>query len=142
MDHRPSISLRGRLLLAAIGLAAGGALATARTLAPDPRGYGTHEQLGWAPCWFHSWTGRACPTCGMTTAWAFAVRGRLTEALGANAAGTAACGLAVLAGPWLLASGAMGRWIVVRPTPRLLVWVGTAALAITLVDWARRLVAN
>lgn len=142
MDHRPSISPRGRLLLAAIGLAAGGALATARTLAPDSRGYGTHEQLGWAPCWFQTWTGRPCPTCGMTTAWAYAVRGEATKAVAANAAGAAACGVALLTTPWLLVSAAAGRWIVVQPTARVVLWIGTAALAITLLDWARRLVAN
>jgi Protein of unknown function (DUF2752) len=142
MDQRPQISPRGRLLLAAIGLAVGGALATARTLTPDARGYGTHEQLGWAPCWFRTWTGRPCPTCGMTTAWAYATSGRLTEALAANAAGTAACGLAVLAAPWLLAAAVAGRWLAVRPTPRLVLWVGTTILTLTLLDWARRLVAN
>ncbi len=142
MDQRPVIPPRGRLLLAAIGLAVGGALTTARTLTPDPRGYGTHEQLGWARCWFRTWTGRPCPTCGMTTAWAYAVRGRVTEAIAANAAGAAACGLAVLATPWLLASAALGRWFGMRPTPQLVLWIGTAALAIILLDWARRLIIN
>ncbi len=142
MDQRPSISPRGRLLLAAIGLAMCGALATARTLTPDERCYGTHEQLGWAKCWFRAWTGRPCPTCGMTTAWAHAVRFQMREAIAANAAGAIACGLAVAAAPWLLASAAAGRWLAVEPTPRVVLWIGTAGLALVLVDWARRLISN
>ena len=35
---------------------------------PDPRGYGTHELLGMAPCSWPSGGGVPCPTCGVTTA--------------------------------------------------------------------------
>jgi hypothetical protein len=38
-------------------------------LQPDPRGVGTHEQLGMAPCgWAQGPEGIPCPTCGVTTA--------------------------------------------------------------------------
>ena len=38
-------------------------------LEPDPRGIGTHEQLGMAPCgWAQGPNGVPCPTCGVTTA--------------------------------------------------------------------------
>jgi hypothetical protein len=136
------MSPRKRLLLAAIGLAACTALATARTLTPDQRGYGTHEQLGWAPCWFRRVVGRPCPSCGMTTAWAHAVRGELGAALRANAGGAIACGLALIAAPWLLASAAIDRWLLVEPTTRLVLWIGTILVALTLLDWLRRLVAT
>jgi hypothetical protein len=42
----------------------------AASLTPDPRGHGTHEKLGLAPCGFRWATGYPCPTCGMTTAFA------------------------------------------------------------------------
>jgi hypothetical protein len=34
---------------------------------PDPRGFGTHEQLGLAPCRSMEWLGFPCPGCGVTT---------------------------------------------------------------------------
>lgn len=61
----------------------GGALASALAvvaigawITPDPRGYGTHEQLGLAPCHFLAWTGIPCPGCGVTTSVALAMHGR------------------------------------------------------------------
>lgn len=35
---------------------------------PDPRGHGTHEQLGLDPCSWPLIYGVPCPTCGVTTA--------------------------------------------------------------------------
>src|SRR5262245_9921000 len=44
-------------------------------LHPDPRGLGTHEQLFLPPCWFHWLTGIPCPSCGLTTSFAFLAKG-------------------------------------------------------------------
>jgi hypothetical protein len=125
--------------LAAAGLAAFALLITARTLTPDSRGYGTHEQLGLAPCGFARLTGLKCPTCGATTAWAHAVRGELPAALAANVGGTVLCGLAMIGAPWALASAAARRWLIGRPTAKGLLILGSAWLAVTLLDWAQRL---
>jgi hypothetical protein len=133
------LSRRGRILLAAIGLGAVSLLFTARRLTPDPRGYGTHEQLGLAPCGFARMTGMACPTCGTTTAWSHTLRGYVPAALSANAGGTVLCGLAIVAAPWALASAAAGRSLLGRPTAKGLLIVGSAWLAVTLLDWAQRL---
>jgi hypothetical protein len=51
-------------------------LAAGIHIKPDPRGHGTHEQLGFAPCGFYLMTGYPCPTCGATTAFAWMVHGR------------------------------------------------------------------
>lgn len=57
----------GALLgLAAIGLA----------LTPDPRGFGTHEQLGFQPCLPVRLWNVPCPGCGVTTAVALAFHGQ------------------------------------------------------------------
>jgi hypothetical protein len=79
-----------------------GLLAVAQKLEPDPRGFGTHTQLGLGPCAFLTVTGRLCPTCGMTTAFAWFIRGRVDRSWQANPAG---CVYALLTVPfiaWLL----------------------------------------
>jgi hypothetical protein len=49
-------------------------LSLAAYLKPDPKGYGTHRQLGLGVCGSLVSTGLPCPTCGMTTAFAHTVR--------------------------------------------------------------------
>ena len=71
-------------------------LVTAAQLVPDPSGAGTHLQLGGAPCTVVLITGRPCPTCGMTTAFAHAVRGRLISAFHAQPMGLLLAGAAAL----------------------------------------------
>ena len=62
-------------------------LALAARLEPDPRGLGTHVQLGLPPCGFHALTGLPCPGCGLTTAFAHGIRGQWVEAASANPLG-------------------------------------------------------
>jgi hypothetical protein len=133
---------RGRLLLAACGVAAVALLATARGLNPDPRGIGTHEQLGLSACGFASLTGWRCPTCGMTTSWSHAARGNVRSALAASGGGTVLLAVTLLAVPWALASAIAGRWLGGRPTARVLLVIGGAWLAVTVLDWVRRLVTS
>ncbi len=64
-------------------------------LTPDPSGTGTHRQLGYPTCLIHALTGYPCPTCGMTTAMAHAVRGQWARAFHAQPMG------------WLVALAAM-----------------------------------
>jgi hypothetical protein len=132
-----SLTPLGRVLLAASALATFALMATARSLEPDPRGFGTNEQLGLARCWFTATTGWPCPTCGMTTAWAHGTRGDLAAACSANLGGALLLPIAGLAAAWGLASAAIGRTLG-SSMPRLFLWMGTAWLAITVLDWARR----
>jgi len=69
-------------------------LVIAQWLHPDPRGYGTHEQLGLPPCGFKLVTGLNCPGCGGTTAFVLAAHGHVWKALRCHIVGTT---LAVLA---------------------------------------------
>jgi len=51
--------------IALVALAA--ALVLGLCVDPDPRGFGTHEQLGLAPCRTMEVIGIPCPGCGVTT---------------------------------------------------------------------------
>ena len=71
----------------ALALLALAAIVLARLLDPDPRGFGTHTQLGLPPCGFAQLTGLGCPSCGLTTSFAHMARGQLTLALRAHGLG-------------------------------------------------------
>lgn len=132
---------RARFALAVLALGAVLLVGVARTVEPDPRGFGTHEQLGLSGCAFRRLTGWRCPTCGMTTALAWAVRGRWDRACGANPAGLVFLfGLAVLV-PWLWASAIRGRpaWGARSLGGPFLVLVA-ATVAVALAAWIVRLV--
>jgi len=62
-------------------------LAVAAWLEPSGDGAGTHTQLGLPPCGWASRLGRPCPTCGMTTAFAYVADGDLVHAFVAQPAG-------------------------------------------------------
>jgi hypothetical protein len=59
-------------------------LAIAAWLKPAAIGYGTHMQLGLPPCNFLRLTHLPCPTCGMTTCFAWAIRLQFRKAFFAN----------------------------------------------------------
>jgi len=74
-----------RWIHAAIAAAFGGVLLAAAVLEPADRGYGTHTRLGLPGCLVCRLTGReACPSCGLTTAFCHAVRGRPAAAYRCN----------------------------------------------------------
>ena len=108
-------------------------LVLARVLPPDPRGFGTHEQLGLPPCGFVQLTGFGCPSCGLTTAFAYMARGLLTSAFAAHALGPPLFALTCGAVPLGLFAGAW-RWPISATLRRLrahalAVIIATAALA-------------
>ena len=115
-----------------------GVLGLARWLRPDERGYGTHEQLGLPPCAFRLITGVPCPSCGMTTSFAYVVRGRLLAAVLVNPGG---CLLAIgSAGliPWCLASAVVGRTIGIRSPERATIVTVLIVIGLSAVAWAIR----
>jgi len=131
--------------IARVGLAVGSivliaVLAAAASVEPDARGYGTHRRFGLPPCSFRALTGRPCPTCGMTTAWAYLVRGQAVRAVLANAGG-AILGLgAATAAVWMAVSALAGTWWIGRPEPE---YIGTASIiigGIILLQWSIRLI--
>jgi len=97
-------SLLGRAQRRIIGLivllACLAPLVAAASVVPDASGYGTHRQLGMPACGFLLATGGPCPTCGMTTSFAHAVRGNLLRAAFVQPGGLLLCLLAAC-GVWI-----------------------------------------
>ncbi len=88
----------------------------ALSLDPDPRGFGTHQQLGLPPCTFRLLFGFPCPGCGMTTCFAHFVRGQFGDSVRANPAGAILATVSALLIPWSLWSLYRGRlWMVSDP---------------------------
>lgn len=58
-----------------------GLLVTAATLPPSPAGVGSHQRLGLKQCQFLQTSGLPCPSCGMTTSFAWFVRGNFLASL-------------------------------------------------------------
>jgi hypothetical protein len=99
----------GRLVALAAALACLAVLLTAAYATPSPTGVGTHSSsLHMQPCQFLERTHLPCPGCGMTTSFAWFVRGNLLAAvyvqpMGAMLAALAGC--AVWAGLYVAVTG-------------------------------------
>ena len=135
----PPLRLVERLLVTFVGSVLVALLVTAACLTPNPRGMGTHRQLGLPSCTFVQWFGIRCPSCGMTTSWAHLVRGHVASAFRANAGGTLLALVALVCGPWLLVSGLRGRWVLGPPREMAILAAGLVIVAVTLFDWTLRL---
>jgi hypothetical protein len=125
------------MVLLALGLAV--VFGVARWLEPSPRGFGTHTQLGLPPCHFLWVTGRPCPTCGMTTSFAWFVRGRLDRSWQANPVGVLLAPACLALIPWLLLGAARGKPLGVRSLEPPLIGLVVAAVALSLLSWTVRL---
>jgi hypothetical protein len=80
-------SWRTRLVAMAVLGACIAIWCAAAYLKPAVAGIGTHQQLGMAPCSLITMTGYPCPTCGMTTAFAWAIRGKFLASFAAQPVG-------------------------------------------------------
>lgn len=114
--------------------------AVASRLEPMTSGIGTHEQLGLPPCGMAVLWGVPCPTCGMTTAFAYAARGRWASSFHAQPAGLAvAVGIAGIAAIAMrtLATGRTHRvnWYRLAPAR-----VGIGVVSVLLAGWAYKII--
>jgi hypothetical protein len=126
---------------AALGLALAllGVLVTAWRLDPDPRGHGSHQQLGLPPCGFLVAFGRPCMTCGMTTSFALATDLRPVDAFRTQPMGALAC-LLTAAAFWgalhVAATGSRLASVAGRLLNGRTLWV---LLGLTLAAWGYKL---
>lgn len=77
-----------RMIALAVSLACLAVLITAVMISPDPGGTSTHLKLGLAECQFLRTSNLPCPSCGMTTSFAWFVRGNLPASLYVQPMGT------------------------------------------------------
>lgn len=84
-------------------------LVLGRFLSPDPRGWGTHEQLGFQACLPMSLWNIPCPGCGVTTAIALAAHGQPLAGLRAQPFGLVVLAAAAGAALWATVGHARGR---------------------------------
>ncbi len=116
-------------------------LALGRGLQPDPRGYGTHEQLGFRPCLPMRLWNLPCPGCGVTTSIALVAHGQPLAALRSQPFGLVALATTLGAALWALLGHARGRdlhaelprlrwrrWSSLLVTLAMLAWVYKLAL--------------
>lgn len=137
-SHPALLPKAQRCVLVAVGTVLLSLLALAVVLQPDSRGFGTHERLGLPPCSFRQLTGYRCPSCGMTTAWAHLVRGRIVEAFRDNVGGALLGLVSLMLAPWSLLSGWRGRWLWGVIQPQVVLAVVWLLVAVTLIDWSVR----
>jgi len=109
------------------------------TLSPDPRGLGTHEQLGLPPCGLQSMFGTPCPSCGMTTAWTLFSHGQWLRSAQVNLGGFLMALLAIPTCMSLLMASIQGRWQNWLPRPLLITGLFLMILLITFAQWIIRL---
>jgi hypothetical protein len=76
---------------------------------PDPRGFGTHEQLGLPACRMIDWTGIPCPGCGVTTSIALFTHGCFLESLHNQPLGFLVALAIPLCAAWAITGHLLGR---------------------------------
>jgi len=126
-----SVPAWSRLLSTVIAAGCLAVLITATKLQPSPTGVGTHTELGMYPCALLAQTGIPCPTCGMTTSFAWFVRGNWLASFYIQPMGFVLAVLTV-AGFWTAAYVAVSG----RGVYRLLQFIPPRYYAVPLVSWA------
>ena len=138
-DEIPKLGVGTRALLAtaALGIAIG--FLVASRLEPDPKGFGTHEQMGLPPCAFLKVTRLPCPSCGLTTSFAWITRGRLNQAWRANPSGLLLAPLCALSAVWCCFAALFGRPAWSRSLEGPLMFVAVLGVSVSLLTWTIRL---
>ena len=143
LGRPPEAGWVNRLLAFAVAVGCLTVLLVAAWLRPDPKGFGTHEQLGMQPCGFYQQFGIPCAGCGMTTSFAWLVHGHPVRSFVAQPFGMILCVLTA-AGFWgglyvvvtgraayrLLNAVPMRFHVAAWPTLAIVAWVWKIALTL------------
>lgn len=96
---------------------------------------GTHRQLNLPECTFKALAGYPCPSCGMTSSFALAIRGDLWHAAQANFVGMLLALFCLAFIPWAVASSLKGRLLGIRNFEGTLVRLVIGFMVLLLVRW-------
>ena len=127
-----------RLLTAMAAAGLSSVFVMALWLVPDPRGFGTHQQLGLPGCAFLSVTGLPCPHCGLTTSFCWFVRGNLVQSGRSNPAGLLLAMASVLMLPWFVVVSFNGTRFGIRDPGRAFLSGFGIWLLLSIVMWLLR----
>ncbi len=119
-----------------------GTLVLAGLLRPDPRGRGTHEQLGLPPCTLTIVAGIPCPACGMTTSWALVTKGRALDALATHATGTLLAVVALVVGLGAIIVAVQGKRLAWQPGETTVAGASLVLTGLVLFEWIFRLLSG
>jgi hypothetical protein len=114
---RANWGVRLGLIVSAIALC--GLMIVARQVVPydddgNPLRMGSHQSIGLPQCNFLVWFGKPCPSCGMTTSFAFLVRGDVWNSVRANFVGTGLALFCIFLIPWTIWTAIRGRLVLVQ----------------------------
>jgi hypothetical protein len=125
------MTLVGRLAALVIGVGCLAVLIQAVRLHPDPAGLGTHTQMGLQPCYLITLCGIPCPTCGMTTSFAWFARGNIAASFYVQPMGCVLAALTVAVFWTALYIAATGRAVF-----RLILFIPSRYYIFPLLGWA------
>lgn len=111
----------------------------ARWLTPDPRGLGTHEQLGLPPCLTSSVFGIPCPFCGMTTSFSLMAHGEVSASFATQPAGALGFILSIIAFLLCIAFGVTGRAVPLGANFWRARWLVLLGMSVVLCAWIYKL---
>ena len=106
---------------------------------PASGGVGTHKQLGLPSCAWMSY-GVPCPSCGMTTAVSYCVRGSFFKAFATQPAGVffgLAIGVVGILGFWIVITGTSFSWIIPYVFSSFMGW---SLVIIVIFSWLYKIV--
>jgi len=140
-NYSPSPKLR-RIYSLLVGIGAIVLLSVAAWLPPSADGVGTHEQLGLPRCGWIVAADLPCPTCGMTTAFSYTVRGKFLTAFKTQPFGMLIAVFVAITGVFSFTIALTGRpktafWYRWLTTKTLFIVAGLAAFA-----WVYKILAH
>lgn len=133
----PVLAWWWRALAGAISLVCLAVLVLASQLTPAAGGTGTHEQIGLNACQFHLRTGIPCPSCGMTTSFAYFAHGQLAASFYIQPMGMVLAVLTAVAfwaGLYIAITGRRAHRILRFVRGQVLLWT-LVALAVAAWGW-------
>lgn len=103
---------------------------------PDPRGFGTHEQLGMPACKPMTWWNIPCPGCGVTTSVALAVHGHPWVSIVNQPFGFVVALMLPTFALWAFFNAIRGRDLAAELGRFRLGWPGIVLVVVMVLSWA------